>query len=555
MSKSRSSSLGSAGSYANETSDSSFRSSDLSFGTTSSEQADNIEIILGSFIPEEFIPSHGDIEEGIDSLVSTRSSRVSGDMEEGIAQVSEGIADLIAEETKKDIGLNPSLSSTKSLSSSKHNVGFFRSVVDKLNLGRFLYGIKDEAIKEQYEILFESTEEHGQPPLRPELTGMNKGELKKFQKKVGSEHKEGRIVRPKLAKKTLAEVRKEEAKVRSDLKAISSYERNCMGGVNFDVAENGNLIVSADSAIDRPTNITGNLGQVAGDHVVPLAMLTRRLQSIVQGQEVYEAIRRVKDFAAGITDIEVSGSEERYRDQNSFQEVIEQAGSYEPNAEQPRMAGYTSNADLEAFNFLKSKLIPTTVRTWNMQTRAAFHGKKTKKELGKEGNKVKNILKDLLITGGEGSSFISVIDYSPVAMDADRGNDVQQLALIIGSIIDANHLINDQDIPQEGPASERQNTASAENIFNKMLKEHGWIKHYKDNPQDLDPALSIEDGSPLGDEHIKKVIMNKMLEQYPHLKDELDYKTQVKKEELEKDNYIVQDVSGDGNCFFHAVAL
>lgn len=71
MSKSRSSSEDSFVlnlERSSETTDSSFGTSDLSFGSTLSEKADNIRIILGSFIPEKLIPSHEDIEVVISNL-------------------------------------------------------------------------------------------------------------------------------------------------------------------------------------------------------------------------------------------------------------------------------------------------------------------------------------------------------------------------------------------------------------------------------------------------------------------------------------------------------
>lgn len=573
--RSRSSSLGSGVSiYTNASSedDSSYHTSDFS-GSTLSGHIDNIVFILESFIPEEFIP-YEDIEEAVSNSldskrssvsisVGSRSSSLGSQDVETLVQVSDSLVALDLGMDKKDA---PSLSSINSESLLEQDLKLFKSVVKKLSLGRFLYGIPDESIKEQYEILGRDIDSrpNEQMSLRPGRTGMNKAQLKKHQKDESALTTEGRIVRVKLPKKTVAEVKKEEAKERSDLKAIRTYEKNCMGGFNFVASESGELIVSADSTIDRPTNITGNLGQVAGDHVVPLAMLTKRLQRIVRGKEVYEAIKAVQEFAAGITEVAISIDGEGYRDQNSFQSIIERAREYEGRTErEPRPTGHISINDFNAANFLKSELIPSTVRTWNMQTRAAFLSKKTKQELGKEGNKVRNVLKDLLASENESSSsaldtassFISVIDYSPVGEDDDRSNDVQQLALVIGSIIDANHLINEQDSTSEESLDlEHQTISSAEDIFNRMLKDHGWIQHYKNNPQDLDPALGLEDGSSLGDEYIKKVIMNTMLEQYPHLKEELDYKTQVKKEELEKDNYIVQDVPRDGNCFFHAIA-
>lgn len=287
----------------------------------------------------------------------------------------------------------------------------------------------------------------------------------------------------------LSGVKVPEQKIRGSL---STYAKHSMGGFDFSLKEdrsgNEKMYVSEDAEITRPINVTGNLGQTAGDHVVPFSLFTRHIQNKVKGKDIHEAIALLRVLSASI---------------GLNQSLIDKAATYTPGA----------FSDAKSFLFLKSELIPSMLAQWNQNEIAAFKAHDSASRDPQEGGRVKNFLIGQFNFAREADrekeikDFVSIIDYKPITeifdkndlITGERTNDISTLASVVGSVIttyDYIHGINNDD---------------AIIIVNEMLNQHGWIDYYRAQNESLNQ------------DSIVNVVIQEVTEQYPLLQDSLAF--------------------------------
>lgn len=332
--------------------------------------------------------------------------------------------------------------------------------------------------------------------------------------------------------------------------SIKTYEIDMMGGFNFSIESRG-VIIRPDIKIRRPINVTGFLGDTAGAHVISLASFVSHIQEEIKDKTPKEAIEIIieiiKPFSGKSYD---SFKEEAKR-------ILEQLN-------------HSELADqLQAYNFLKTTLIPGVTAVWNQKVGSAFRGKKDGKELAVEGNEIKKMLKDSRskFDAKVIKELVANIDYKCLS-NADSINSRKADELLIKGIR-TNHYTNLAYIL--GEVTEyyvtRYNKDRSQNveITRKFLIEFftqncEWVKHFKKHVQtdfgdkrvealkEMDPEKykSIKDVKKLNAEDLSELIIRHLSESKPFLSESQNlHLAHSEKEELLEQKVIPEELDQD----------
>ncbi len=332
--------------------------------------------------------------------------------------------------------------------------------------------------------------------------------------------------------------------------SIKTYAIDMMGGFNFSIESRG-VIIRPDIKIRRPINVTGFLGDTAGAHVISLASFVSHIQEEIKDKTPKEAIEIIieiiKPFSGKSYD---SFKEEAKR-------ILEQLN-------------HSELADqLQAYNFLKTTLIPGVTAVWNQKVGSAFRGKKDGKELAVEGNEIKKMLKDSRskFDAKVIKELVANIDYKCLS-NADSINSRKADELLIKGIR-TNHYTNLAYIL--GEVTEyyvtRYNKDRSQNveITRKFLIEFftqncEWVKHFKKHVQtdfgdkrvealkEMDPEKykSIKDVKKLNAEDLSELIIRHLSESKPFLSESQNlHLAHSEKEELLEQKVIPEELDQD----------
>lgn len=361
---------------------------------------------------------------------------------------------------------------------------------------------------------------------------------------------------------------------------IETYRNEMMGGFIPDLFDgNNDVYIDKKATIKRPTDVTGNIGRVAGDHVISFSFFVKYIESLVTGKKIEEALQLLRDKVASI--------------------ATDNIGLYQPiNVECDQFIAEARNSlvgKFKAFEFLKNKFIPFIIATWNQKVGTAFKSIKTSEERGKEGANIREILKSIFLTINFDNetelselinAFIGVIDYRPIDLNVENQpaiGQIQDLLALGYRTNNLNHLIKILDdivktflfvYGQEVDDQERYNIMTK--IISSFLEYHGWISHFINNPQDLDRNIDIVNQIDL--ESLTKLILATITTSNPILFDVLemaegydasseddaniDEAKELSKKTAEEKGIIgpryiprftLADVDDQGNCFYIAV--
>jgi hypothetical protein len=276
---------------------------------------------------------------------------------------------------------------------------------------------------------------------------------------------------------------------------IETYRNEMMGGFVDRVilnSENADLFVSKDAVIKRPTDVTGNIGSIAGDHVISFSFFLKYIESLVRGQEIYKALTKLRDWVASIS--------KKENEEDPYKSIIDEATQHIQNTSEDFLCKH------QAFAFLRDKFIPYITAVWNQKIGTAFRSTKTSAERSQEGNILKKALKNIFdinsnYTKDSISNFLNTVDYKPIEENYSllsnnniqnllekgyRTNYFKDLTNILSDIIETFFFMYEHDIEFQ----QRQNVV--EELISSFLDLKGWLNYYKTNPQYLGENCSLE---------------------------------------------------------------
>ncbi|MCT4635308.1 MAG: hypothetical protein N4A31_03545 [Rickettsiales bacterium] len=304
---------------------------------------------------------------------------------------------------------------------------------------------------------------------------------------------------------------------------IETYRNEMMGGfINITISndEGTDLFVSEEAVIKRPTDVTGNIGRIAGDHVISFSFFLKHIESLLKGKEVYEALISLRDWVAKLIITE---------DDDPYKSIIDEASQYIQDTSRGFLCKH------QAFKFLRDKFIPYITATWNQKIGAAFRSAKTNSERGAEGAITKTALKNIFEVHDAKyqdksiDEFLKVIDYKPIATSHQisssdnikdllaagcRTNYFHDLTKILSDIIETFFFMYEHDIEYQ----QRQNVAKM--LVSNFLNLNGWVDYYQTNPQDFGENYSLEG---LSLESLTDLVLSCVKPKKPILFDALDY--------------------------------
>ncbi len=307
---------------------------------------------------------------------------------------------------------------------------------------------------------------------------------------------------------------------------IETYRNEMMGGFIDNITtsndEGTNLFVSEEAVIKRPTDVTGNIGRIAGDHVISFSFFIKYIESLLKGKEVYKALRGLTDWVAKLKITE--------DEKDPCKSIIEKASRH---IVRDKSEDFLDK--YKAFKFLRDEFIPYITAIWNQKIGAAFRSAKTNAERGAEGAITKTALKNIFEVHDAKyqdksiDEFLKVIDYKPIATSHQisssvnikdllaagcRTNYFRDLTKILSDIIETFFFMYEHDIEYQ----QRQNVAKV--LVSNFLNLNGWVNYYQTNPQDFGENYS-SDGLSL--ESLTDLVLSCVKLKKPILFDVLDY--------------------------------